>query len=281
MSNVLLALKDSAWIIAVFGSALAASLVANIVRHSSQTAKQLALARFALEAGADEIETLETIKGQEIVGEHLLLAARKIQRRESVKRGFDFIVALLLIVSLLPILIIISLAIKSDGGRVLFSHVRIGRNGRKFRCLKFRSMAVNAGERLKNVLETDPMARAEWERTFRLSNDVRVTRIGRFLRRTSLDGLPQLLNVVRGDMSLVGPRPVVGRELERYGVNSFYYLQATPGMFGLWQVNEQDDADYAVRGKLIAAYAKEGSLLQDVRILSQRSREFFFEALRA
>ena len=129
--------------------------------------------------------------------------------RHFVKRGFDMMVGATLIVALSPVLALLAVVVMSDGGPAMFGHVRVGRNGKKFRCLKFRSMVVNADQVLKALIESDPQARAEWERDFKLKNDVRVTRIGRFLRRTSLDELPQLWNVVRGDMSLVGPRPVI------------------------------------------------------------------------
>nr|WP_225034154.1 sugar transferase [Paraburkholderia sp. XV] len=281
MSNVILAIEASGWLVAIFGSALAISVVVNYLRHSSQAAKQLALARFALEADADEVDTLETSRGQEIVGEHLLVAARKIQRRDWAKRAFDFTAAVFFMVALLPLLVIISLVIISDGGPALYGHVRVGRNGKPFRCLKFRSMVVNADQVFQSQIGSDPLARAEWELSFKLEHDMRVTRIGRFLRRTSLDELPQLWNVVRGDMSLVGPRPLVESELQRYGSTASYYLTFRPGMTGLWQASGQETADYAKQPELIAAYVKEGSLLQDVHIPWQRSREFFSNTLHA
>lgn len=130
-----------------------------------------------------------------------------------VKRAFDVAAASCLIVVLSPALAVIAFLVKRDGGPAVFGHVRIGRDGRPFKCLKFRSMVMNADAVLKALLERDPHARAEWEREFKLKNDVRITPIGRFLRRSSLDELPQLMNVVRGEMSLVGPRPVVEAEL--------------------------------------------------------------------
>ncbi len=128
-------------------------------------------------------------------------------------------------------------------------------------------MVVNADQVLKHLLDTDPQARAEWEREFKLKDDVRVTRVGRFLRRTSLDELPQLWNVVRGDMSLVGPRPVIDQELARYGADVDYYLMAKPGMTGLWQVSGRSNTDYATRVSLDVAYVKNWSLLRDITIL--------------
>lgn len=187
--------------------------------------------------------------------------------RRVVKRGFDLMVGSLLILMLSPLLVGLGIAVRRDGGPALYGHLRVGRNGRKFRCLKFRSMVVNSDQVLRHLLETDEQARAEWERDFKLKNDVRITRIGRFLRRTSLDELPQLWNVVRGDMSLVGPRPVVDQELERYGADVDYYLMTKPGMTGLWQVSGRSNTDYATRVSLDVAYAKGWSLSRDIAIL--------------
>jgi lipopolysaccharide/colanic/teichoic acid biosynthesis glycosyltransferase len=138
--------------------------------------------------------------------------------------------------------------------------------------MKFRSMVVNADQMLKQLLDTDPQARAEWESGFKLKNDVRVTRIGRFLRRTSLDELPQLWNVMRGEMSLVGPRPIVDEELARYGADVKYYLQVRPGMTGLWQVSGRSNTDYATRVSLDVDYVKNWSVLRDVVILFKTIR---------
>ncbi|KGU70171.1 bacterial sugar transferase family protein [Burkholderia pseudomallei MSHR465J] len=166
-----------------------------------------------------------------------------------------------------PALAVIAFLVKRDGGPAVFGHVRIGRDGRPFKCLKFRSMVMNADAVLKALLERDPHARAEWEREFKLKNDVRITPIGRFLRRSSLDELPQLMNVVRGEMSLVGPRPVVEAELARYGDDVRYYLAAKPGMTGLWQVSGRNDTSYATRVSLDVSYVKEWSLRRDLVIL--------------
>lgn len=187
--------------------------------------------------------------------------------RHAVKRVFDIVVGLMLIVMLLPVLVMLALIVKIDGGPALYGHTRVGRNGKKFRCLKFRSMVVNSEAVLKELLATDAEARAEWEREFKLKHDVRVTRIGRFLRRTSLDELPQLWNVVRGEMSLVGPRPIIDQELERYGSNSKYYLMATPGITGLWQVSGRCETDYATRVSLDVNYVQNWSLHRDIEIL--------------
>jgi lipopolysaccharide/colanic/teichoic acid biosynthesis glycosyltransferase len=199
-----------------------------------------------------------------------VIAARESRSdkfRHAVKRTFDIVVGVALIVMLAPVLLALALIVKSDGGPALYGHTRVGRNGQKFRCLKFRSMVVNSEEVLKELLATNPEARAEWEREFKLKHDVRVTRVGHFLRRTSLDELPQLWNVVLGEMSLVGPRPIIDQELERYGVNSKYYLMATPGITGLWQVSGRCDTDYATRVSLDVSYVTNWSLHRDIGIL--------------
>lgn len=187
--------------------------------------------------------------------------------KHAIKRGFDVVVGLTLILLLLPVLAVLAVVVKRDGGPALYGHLRVGRNGKNFRCLKFRSMVVNSDEVLKHLLATNAEARAEWEREFKLRNDVRVTRIGRFLRRTSLDELPQLWNVVRGEMSLVGPRPIIDQELERYGADRKYYLMATPGITGLWQVSGRCDTDYATRVSLDVKYVQNWSLHRDIGIL--------------
>jgi len=183
------------------------------------------------------------------------------------KRTFDLIGSSIILLLLSPILLCLTFAIMRDGGPPVYGHERIGRNGEKFKCLKFRSMVVNSKAVLAEILERDPHARAEWERDFKLRNDPRVTRIGSILRRTSIDELPQLINVLRGDMSLVGPRPVVEEELERYGENVDYYLLAKPGMTGLWQVSGRNDVDYDTRVYFDAWYVKNWSLWNDIAIL--------------
>jgi lipopolysaccharide/colanic/teichoic acid biosynthesis glycosyltransferase len=183
------------------------------------------------------------------------------------KRAFDIAAASFLLVALSPALVAVAWLVRRDGGKAMFGHTRVGQNGQPFKCLKFRSMVMNADVVLKELLERDPQARAEWEHEFKLRDDVRITRIGRFLRRTSLDELPQLLNVVRGEMSLVGPRPIVKEELVRYGDNVRYYLMAKPGMTGLWQVSGRNDTDYATRVLLDVSYVKNWSLRRDLEIL--------------
>src|SRR5476651_233503 len=161
--------------------------------------------------------------------------------RNVVKRTIDIVGASSLLIAMFPILLIMGVIVMSDGGRPVFGHVRIGRNGRKFRCLKFRSMVTGADAVLKHLLATDPKAREEWDRDFKLKNDIRITPIGRLLRRTSLDELPQLWNVLRGEMSLVGPRPPIPYEVEHYPPEWFDRFAVKPGITGLWQVSGRSD----------------------------------------
>jgi Undecaprenyl-phosphate galactose phosphotransferase WbaP len=183
------------------------------------------------------------------------------------KRVFDLAAALaLLVLGALPLLYI-ALRIKRDGGPAIFAHKRVGQSGRVFPCFKFRTMQVDAEERLRELLANDSAARAEWEREFKLRNDPRITSIGQFLRRTSLDELPQLFNVIRGEMSLVGPRPVIRAELARYGDDVDYFLMVRPGMTGLWQVSGRNDTSYDTRVYLDTWYVKNWSLWYDIAIL--------------
>jgi lipopolysaccharide/colanic/teichoic acid biosynthesis glycosyltransferase len=156
---------------------------------------------------------------------------------------------------------------RHDGAPVLFGHYRVGCKGRLFRCLKFRTMYRESEQMLAELLARDPAARAQWERDQKLVDDPRVTPIGRFLRRTSLDELPQLINVLRGEMRLVGPRPVTVGELTRYGRVRWQYLSVTPGITGLWQVSGRNNTSYEERVALDARYVAQRSLALDLRIL--------------
>jgi len=178
----------------------------------------------------------------------------------SLVRGMDIGIALFALLFLLPLMAIIAIAIfAQDGGPVLFAHRRIGRHGRPFYCLKFRSMAIGAEARLATLLANDPVARAEWARDHKLRRDPRVTRLGAFLRRSSLDELPQLYNVLRGEMSVVGPRPIVEAEICRYGRRFRHYCAVKPGITGLWQVSGRTDVDYRARVAMDCLYVKSKS----------------------
>ena len=186
------------------------------------------------------------------------------------KRPFDIIFSLFAIFITLPVMIPIAIAIKlTDGGNIFYSHERIGFRGRKFKVLKFRSMHMDADKRLKEILKNDPKAREEWERTFKLKNDPRITPVGKFLRKTSLDELPQFINVLKGDMSVVGPRPVVEEELEKYyKEKAEVYKSVKPGITGYWQVEGRSDVeDYEERVKMDEYYIKKQSFLLDIKII--------------
>lgn len=199
----------------------------------------------------------------------ILQIRENLQKRSAraMKRAFDIVGALGLLLVLSPVLGLLWWKINRDGGAPIYGHPRVGRDGAVFPCLKFRSMVPNAGQVLAELLERDPAARAEWESSFKLKDDPRITRLGHFLRRTSLDELPQLWNVLRGEMSLVGPRPVVEKELAFYGKNVAYYLMAKPGMTGLWQVSGRSDVDYDTRVYFDAWYVRNWSVWHDLVIL--------------
>ena len=184
-----------------------------------------------------------------------------------VKRSFDVTVAVLLIVMMLPMLAVVAVLVAMDGGPVFFSHRRVGRNGKTFGCLKFRTMIPDAEHTLSQYLALHPEAAEEWKRTQKLEFDPRVTAVGKALRSSSLDELPQLINVLRGEMSLVGPRPVTEPELERYGAQSDYYKAVRPGITGLWQVNGRNELSYEQRISMDIDYVRNWSLLADARIL--------------
>jgi exopolysaccharide production protein ExoY len=176
--------------------------------------------------------------------------------------------AAILIVLTSPLMLVVAWLIwRKDGSPILFGHYRVGQNGQLFKCLKFRSMVLNAGEILEELLRTDPQARAEWERDQKLSNDPRITPVGHFLRKTSLDELPQLFNVLWGQKSLVGPRPITLAELEKYGEVRWHYLNVKPGMTGLWQVSGRSDTTYEERVELDRTYVEKHTLWHDAIIL--------------
>ena len=189
--------------------------------------------------------------------------------RVLVKRGMDLMLALMLLIFLAPLLILIALAVAWDGGPVLFRHRRIGRKGKTFDCIKFRTMVPNAAQVLDVLLESNPAARSEWERDFKLRDDPRITRVGKLLRRSSFDELPQLINVARGEMALVGPRPIVRDEIGRYGAAIQFYYHCRPGITGLWQVSGRNDASYADRVRLDVEYARRASVRRDLSILAK------------
>ncbi|WP_234194396.1 sugar transferase [Pseudacidovorax sp. NFM-22] len=189
--------------------------------------------------------------------------------KKVVKRGFDigFSSAFFLLFGWVYIILWLCVVV-SVGRPAIYKHTRVGKNGRKFSCLKFRSMVINSAEVLENHLKNNAEARLEWERDFKLKNDPRITKLGKILRKTSLDELPQFWNVFKGDMSIVGPRPVIEQELQRYyGKCTQYYLQVRPGITGPWQVGGRNDLDYGERVRLDTEYAKHWSLMGDIIII--------------
>ncbi|MBI1359052.1 MAG: sugar transferase [Alphaproteobacteria bacterium] len=180
----------------------------------------------------------------------------------------DVVLALTVLIFTAPLMALLALLVKlGDPGGAIFVQVRCGRNGETFNCYKFRTMRVDAAERLKHLLETDPAARAEWETYQKLRHDPRITFIGRFLRKSSLDELPQLFNILRGDMSVVGPRPITSGEIFRYGSNFRYYSAVRPGVLGLWQVNGRNSLTYDQRVAMDIEYVREWTIWSDVKIL--------------
>jgi exopolysaccharide production protein ExoY len=188
---------------------------------------------------------------------------------DQVDAALNALVAGLLLLAASPLMAYVAWRVWREGGGapVLFAHYRVGRGGRLFRCWKFRSMVPRADAVLAELLARDPQARVQWEREHKLDNDPRITPIGRFLRRTSLDELPQLFNVLWGDMRLVGPRPIVVHELRRYGALKHHYLSVTPGMTGLWQVSGRNNTTYEQRVELDRRYVEQRSFKLDLSIL--------------
>jgi exopolysaccharide production protein ExoY len=184
------------------------------------------------------------------------------------KRIMDILIATLALVLVSPLMIAMALLIRlTTGSPVIYAHQRVGAQGRLFRCFKFRTMVNNGAEVLERHLASDPVSAREWSTARKLSKDPRVTRLGALLRRSSIDELPQLFNVLRGDMSCVGPRPIVVEELRPYGENAQDYLAARPGMTGIWQVCGRNSLSYDSRVKLDAMYVRHWSMLLDLAIL--------------
>ncbi|WP_373636873.1 sugar transferase [Yoonia sp. BS5-3] len=184
------------------------------------------------------------------------------------KRCTDIIGAAILLVFFAPLLALIAAILYFRyGGDVLFRHERLGRNGDRFACLKFRTMHQDSQKHLTDFLAKHPLMRQEWERTQKLAHDPRVHGLGRILRKSSLDELPQLINVLRGEMSLVGPRPITSAEAEKYAEDFAYYLALRPGITGLWQVSGRNDTTYAERVAFDVQYYKNRTFLLDIKIL--------------
>lgn len=184
------------------------------------------------------------------------------------KRALDVVVATLGLIFVAPLLLVVGFLVwRQDRQSAIFSHKRYGQDGRVFKCYKLRSMVADADERLQHLLATDPEARREWDLTQKLVNDPRITPLGRFIRMTSIDELPQLFNVLKGDMSLVGPRPISMSERGRYGENFADYCSVRPGITGLWQISGRSNVSYPERVRLDTTYAHSRSFWGDIAIM--------------
>ena len=185
-----------------------------------------------------------------------------------IKKIFDLIFSSFILVICLPLFFIIAILIKlSSRGSIFFFQERIGKNNVRFKCIKFRTMYPEAKDILENLLIKDNKLRLEFEETHKLKNDPRVTKIGKFLRKTSLDELPQFINVLKNEMSIVGPRPIVKEEKKRYGKNLKKFLSIKPGITGLWQVSGRNNLSYKRRVELDLNYIENFNFLMDIRII--------------
>ena len=212
--------------------------------------------------------TLEAVKLDAAV-----IDTKKPSISEMLRAGFDRGFALAALIFFAPFLLTVCvLLLVREGRPIFFGHTRIGKNGKTFKCLKFRTMAVDADERLAHLLKHDAEARKEWETTQKLENDPRVTCIGLFLRKTSLDELPQFFNVLKGDMAIVGPRPIVAAEVIRYGKHFGAYAPVKPGITGFWQVSGRSDVSYEDRVAMDVDYVNNRPFSRDIRIIVKTVR---------
>ena len=181
-----------------------------------------------------------------------------------VKRTTDVVLSSVAMVALLPVFAVIAIAIKIESkGPVFFKHTRIGKDGKIIKIYKFRSMVDNAEDLIKNFT---PEQMKEYKENYKLSNDPRITKVGKFLRKTSLDELPQLINIIKGDLSIIGPRPVVAEELKKYGPNIEKFLSATPGLTGYWAANGRSCTSYEQRMQMELFYIDNVSLKMDLKV---------------
>ena len=223
-------------------------------------------------------EELNDVVGEEAILQETTINNINIMKKEKTnkkvlykftKRIIDIIGSIIGILILIPTTLIIYLArkvLKEDKGPLFYEQLRYGKNGKVFRLYKFRSMCIGADKKLKEYLENNDEAREEFEKTHKLQNDPRITKIGNFLRQSSLDELPQMINILKGDMSFVGPRPVVEKEVEEYGTNKDKFLSVRPGLTGYWQVNGRSNTTYEERMKMELYYVDNCSMCLDIRI---------------
>ena len=210
-----------------------------------------------------DTETTETSE----VGVELQISTNKAKSKAYLisKRVIDVLIALpVLLIMLIPMGLITLLIKLESPGPAIYVHKRIGKNGAPIGLLKFRSMFVNADEMIASF---SPEQKAEWEANFKLANDPRITRVGKILRKSSLDELPQLINILKGELSIVGPRPVVMEELERYGDNKDKFLSVTPGLTGYWQAYARSTCSYEQRMEMELHYAENASFWWDIKIM--------------
>ena len=207
------------------------------------------------------IPNIHALENTEVSNENIL---KRQSPYRYIKRFMDVILATIALVVLSPIFLIIAIAIKIESkGPVFFKHTRIGKNGKIIKLYKFRSMVINAEELIKSFT---PEQMKEYKENYKLTNDPRITKIGKFLRKTSLDELPQLLNIIKGDLSIIGPRPVVTDELEKYGANTEKFLSVTPGLTGYWAANGRSCTTYEQRMQMELYYIDNLSLKMDVKV---------------
>ena len=208
----------------------------------------------------------KTINKQEIVVEKIdeCVEKSKVKAYDFVKRGIDIILGITGLTLCLPLFVIIALLIKIDSkGPVFFKHTRVGKNGKVLKMYKFRTMVDNAEDLIKKFT---PEQKKEFEKNFKLENDPRVTRVGKILRKTSLDELPQIINILKGEMCIIGPRPIIETELEKYGKNKAKFLSVAPGLTGYWAANGRSDLSYEERMALELYYVDHRSLWLDLKI---------------
>lgn len=204
---------------------------------------------------------------------HPGLSPTSLHRQPRLLQAVDIGIAFLLLILLAPIMLMVAMLVSLEGGGTpIYGHRRYGKDGRTFLCYKFRSMALDADARLARLLSSDPAARAEWLRDHKLRDDPRVTRIGRFIRKTSIDELPQLFNILRGEMSLVGPRPIVAAEVRRYGRRFVDYCSVRPGITGIWQISGRNDTGYRRRVAMDSLMARRMSPQLYARVLLGTAR---------
>ena len=222
------------------------------------------------------VNPLAVPTGRLLRGQHRGLGVTRPDARSQLSdifgRSLDIAFALGLGLVFSPVIVASVVALGLSDGPVLFTQRRLGRGGTTFKVYKFRTMVPNAAARLEELLATDPELRKEWESSFKLKHDPRVTRLGRFLRKTSLDELPQLWNILKGEMSLVGPRPIEPFEIEKYGRFAKHYYSQRPGLTGLWQVSGRSDSSYERRVVLDAFYARYRSLPMNLGIIFKTVR---------